>query len=87
MEKQPGPAVDTRNLLSVGCSLDGAGLWGEWTQVHVRLSPFAVDLNLRHHHSLATPHYKMFLVFKILLKKEQGTEKSLHSQEPHMVLR
>lgn len=71
----------------LGAAWTGQDFGGEWTQVHVRLSPFVVDLNLRHHHSLATPHYKMFLVFKILLKKEQGTEKSLHSQEPHMVLR
>ena len=87
MEKQTGPAVDTRNLLSVGCRLDGTGLGGEWTQVHVRLSPFAVDLNLWHHHYLATPHYKMFLVLKSTFKKGTGDKKSLHSQEPHVVLR
>lgn len=45
-----GPAVEHRELCSMSCgSLDGRGVWGEWTHAYVRLSPFAVHLKLSHH--------------------------------------
>ena len=50
VDDQQGPAVQHRELCSMFCgSLDRRGVWGEWKNVSVDLSPFAIHLKLSQH--------------------------------------